>query len=94
MKAFVGEVDHSGLHRFVPEDSVPGDVLGRYARARPPRPSTLVWALLEDQDANAIRAEVDAGRHADACGLLLNRAVELLALGSAGPRSGFQPPPV
>ena len=93
MKAFVGEVDHSGLHRLVPEDSVPGDVLGRYARTRPPRPTTLVWALLDDLDANAIRAEVAAGRHDDACGLLLNRAVELLALGSASPRLGFQPPP-
>ena len=44
---------------------------------------TLVWALLTDDDAEDLRADVDAGRHAEACGLLLNRAVELISLGAA-----------
>ena len=85
MRAFVCEVDQTGLRRLVPEDLVPGDELGRLVRPRVSRPTTLVWALLHDRDAEAIRAELTAGGHADACGLLLNRAVELLTLGPVMP---------
>jgi hypothetical protein len=52
-------------------------------RARLAPPTTLVWALLADADAEDLRTDVDAGRHAEACGLLLNRAVELISLGAA-----------
>src|SRR4051794_7406679 len=83
MRAFVCEVDHSGLRRLVPEELVPGDALAWYARARFPRPTTVAWALLADGDAEDLRAEVRAGRHHAACGLLLNRAVELIGLGAA-----------
>ena len=54
-------------------------------RIRASRPTTLVWALLHNRDADAIRSCVAAGRHADARGLLLNRAVELISLVTATP---------
>jgi hypothetical protein len=41
---------------------------------------TAVWVLLDDEDAEAIRADLTAGHHRDACNLLLNRAVELRSL--------------
>ena len=87
MQAFVAVADHCGLRRLVSEDAVPADVLGRYARSQFPRPTTVVWALLHPGNAEAIRAEVGAGRHHDACGLLLNWAVELLSLAAASPES-------
>jgi hypothetical protein len=85
MKAFVGEVDHGGLRRFVPKDAIPRDELGRLAREPSPRLTTVVWTLLDDRDAEAVRTEVIAGRHRDACGLLLNAAVELIPIAAAIP---------
>ena len=85
MRAFVCEVDHHGLRRLLPEDLLPAEELRRLARGSAPRPTAVVWALLDEPDAEALRAEVDAGRHHDACGLLLNRAVELLPLGAVVP---------
>ncbi len=38
----------------------------------------MAWTLLDDGDAESIRSEVAAGHHSAACGLLLNRAIELL----------------
>jgi hypothetical protein len=83
MRAFVGEIDQDGLRRFVPEELVRDDARGHSAQAQLARPITLVWALLDDQDAEAVRAGVHAGRHRDASGLLLNRAVEFISLGAA-----------
>ena len=83
MRAFICEVDHHGLRRLVPEDLVPGDDLTRYASAPSPRPTTVARALLADGDAEDVRAEILAGRHDAACGLLLNRAIELVGLGAA-----------
>ena len=40
---------------------------------------------MADEDAEAIRAELSAGRPGEACNLLLNRAVELLPLSSGVP---------
>jgi hypothetical protein len=86
MKAIVAEVDHGGLRRLLPAEMDPEDVLDRYAKAGSARPTALVWALLPNQeDVDAVRADIAAGRHGDACGLLLNRAVELVALGSVVP---------
>jgi hypothetical protein len=85
MRAFVAVADQSGLRHLVPEDAVPPDVLRGYARGRFPRPTTVAWALLEPGDAEAIQAEVGAGRHGDASGLLLNWALELLSLAAANP---------
>ena len=87
MRAFVCEVDSSGLRRFTPEDLIPKDELRRLARGLPRRPATLFWTLLADDAADDLRADVGAGRHADACGLLLNRAVELIPLRAAAPTS-------
>jgi hypothetical protein len=83
MRAFVGEIDQDGLCRFVPEELARDDARGHPAQARSAGPTGLVWALLDDQDAEAVRAEVHAGRPRAACGLLLNRAVELISLGAA-----------
>jgi hypothetical protein len=83
MRAFVCEVDHAGLRRLLPDEDVPGDVRPHCERVRLACPTTLIWALLANDDAEDLRADLDAGRHAEACGLLLNRAVELLSLGAA-----------
>src|SRR3954453_23572356 len=80
MRAFIGTVYRSGLLGILPEDAVPTDVLSLWAREPFPWSTSSVWALLHDQDAEVIRAEVGAGHYQDACALLLNRAVELLSL--------------
>lgn len=85
MKAFVGEVDECGLRRFVSESLLPGEILGEYARRAFPRPTTVVWAVLDEEDACAINDRVRHHHPRDACTLLQNRAVELLAIRSAVP---------
>jgi hypothetical protein len=82
MRAFAGEIDQDGLRRFVPEELVRDGAEVRSMRAQSARPTTLVWALIDEHDVEAIRTEVRAGHHRDACSLLLNRAVELIALGA------------
>jgi hypothetical protein len=81
MKAFVCEVDQHGLSRFLPEEYLTEPVPVDEEWMRADRPRTLARALLADPDAEAIRAELDAGRPGEAVALLLNRAAELLALG-------------
>ncbi len=49
------------------------------------RLTTAVWVLVHDDDAEAIRGDLSAGRPGHACDLLLNRAVELLPLVSLTP---------
>jgi hypothetical protein len=83
MRAFVCELDHHGLRRLLPEDLLPAEELRRLARNPAPRPAAVVWVLLEDRDAEDLRAEIAAGRHREAGNLLLNRAVELLSLAAA-----------
>jgi hypothetical protein len=85
MKAFLGEIDHDGLRRFVPEALAPRDDHGRLAWRGSRRPTTLVWALLGDRNAEAVRAEVHAGRYQRACGVLLNVAAELIPIAAAPP---------
>jgi hypothetical protein len=85
MKAYVGSVDQAGLRWFLPEDVVPRDLLRHDVRRWVSLSMTVVWALLDDEDAEAVRADLTAGHHRDACNLLLNRAVELLALHSVFP---------
>ena len=89
MRAFLCEVDATGLRRLLPEDVLAGDRVCSYIRHRFARPTTLAWTLLEDGDAESIRSEVAAGRHEAACGLLLNRAIELLSLAAALPETTF-----
>ncbi|MFO0888335.1 MAG: hypothetical protein U0790_04210 [Isosphaeraceae bacterium] len=85
MRAFVCEIDHHGLRRLLPEYLLPAEELGGLARAPSRRSSAIVWALLEETDAEAVRAELGAGRRREACDLLLDRAVELLPLEAALP---------
>lgn len=85
MRAFVCEIDTQGLRRVLPESIIPVEELSRLARASNRRPTALVWALLDEPDAEALRNEVGSGRTHDACGLLLNRAVELLPIAAALP---------
>lgn len=82
MKAFVCELDQHGLRRLTPEHLLSAEELGRLVRRAAPRPTAVVWALLEEPDAEDLRAEFGAGHHRDACGTLLNRAVELLPIGA------------
>src|SRR5262249_12881677 len=74
------DLDHHGPRRLLPEDLLPAEEVDRLARGPYPGSSAVVWALLEETDAEALRAEIAAGRRHDACGLLLNRAVELLTV--------------
>jgi hypothetical protein len=71
-------VDHRGLRWFLPEEVIPRDLLRHCVGAGWAPSMTAVWALVADEDAEAIRADVGSGRHRDACNLLLNSAVELL----------------
>jgi hypothetical protein len=45
----------------------------------------MVWTLHAEDDADDLRADLGAGRYPEACGLLLNRAMELVGLGSVIP---------
>ena len=85
MRAYAGAVDQRGLHWFLPEEVLPRDLLRHSVVAGLTRSTTAIWALVADEDAEAIRADLSAGRHRDACNLLLNRAVELLTLLSGAP---------
>ena len=87
MRAFICEVDETGLRRLVSEDVLAGDVARCYTRHRFERPTTVAWTLLDDGDAESIRSEVAAGHHSAACGLLLNRAIELLPIAAAMPET-------
>jgi hypothetical protein len=94
MRAFVCEVDHRGLRRLVPEDLLPTEELTRLARIPSRRPATVAWALLDESAAEALREDVRAGRHREACGSLLNQALELVSLGTVAPgMNAFRLPP-
>ena len=87
MRAFICEVDATGLRRLLSEDVLAGDGVRCYLRHRFARPTTVAWTLLDDGDAESIRSEVAAGHHEAACGLLLNRAIELLSIAAALPET-------
>ena len=70
---------------FLPEEVIPKDLLRHSVRAGWTGATTAIWALVVDEDAEAIRAALSAGRPGEACNLLLNRAVELLPLSSGSP---------
>jgi hypothetical protein len=87
MRAFICEVDETGLRRLLSEDVLAGDSARWYTRQQFARPTTVAWTLLDDGDAESIRSEVAAGHHSAACGLLLNWAVELLPITAAMPKT-------
>ena len=70
---------------MLPEEALPRDLLRHSVVAGLTRSTTAVWALVADEDAEAIRADLSAGRPGEACNLLLNCAVELLPLSSGSP---------
>src|SRR4051812_47376755 len=77
MRAYVAQVTQSELRRFVPEDALPGDIL-RHLIAEWTSPVTAaIRAVLGEEDAEAVREELAADRHREACGVLLDRAVEV-----------------
>ena len=85
MRAYAAAVDQMGLRWFLPEEVIPRELLRHSVGSGLSRSTTAVWALVADEDAEAIRADLNAGRHHDACNVLLNRAVELLSLPSVLP---------
>jgi hypothetical protein len=68
MRAFVCEIDDRGLHGFLPEHLLPAEELARLARVPCRRSSAVLWALLEESDADVVRTvelrplAADAGR--------------------------------
>ena len=68
-----------------PGEVIPRALLWHSSVAGLTRSTTAAWALVADEDAEAIGADLSAGRHRDSCNLLLNRAVELLPLTSGSP---------
>ena len=85
MRAYAGTVDQGGLRWFLPEEVIPRELLRHALKGGLTHATTAVWALLTDEDAEAIRAALSVDRPGEACNLLLNRAVELLSLTSGSP---------
>lgn len=77
MRAYLAQIDETELRRFIAEDVIPGDLLPQLIRDWTSPARTVVWAVLDDEDAEAVRDELAARRHHDACGVLLDRAVEV-----------------
>jgi hypothetical protein len=76
MRAYVAQLAESEPRRFVPEDALPQDVMSQLIREWSLPAMTTFWTVLGDEGAEAAREELAAGRHRDACGVLLERAVE------------------
>jgi hypothetical protein len=87
MRAYICEVDETGLLRLLSEDLLARDAVQCYAQHRFTRPTTMAWTLLDDGDAESIRSKIAVGQHSAACGLLLNQAIELLPIAAAMPET-------
>jgi hypothetical protein len=85
MRAYVGSIDPYGLRRFLPEDALPRDILRQIVGEWSSQVTTVVWAVVSEDDAEAIRRELAADRREIACDLLVNRAVEILPLACVEP---------
>jgi hypothetical protein len=85
MRAYVGQIDRFGLRRLLPEDAVPAEMLRQLVREWSSRSSTVVWAVVADDDVEALRRELRVGNSGEACGLLLDRAVEVVPLTPSAP---------
>jgi hypothetical protein len=77
MRAYVAQVADSELRQFVTEDAVHEGTLSQLIREWSSSATAAVWAVLDDEDAEAVREELAAGRRRDAWGVLLDRAVEV-----------------
>jgi hypothetical protein len=80
MKAYVGQVGHDGLRRFVAEDILPADVLQELIRGWTSTTATVVQAVVDQDAIEEIWRELMSSRPDAACGVLLNRAIELVPL--------------
>jgi hypothetical protein len=81
MRAYVAQLNaDSELREFVPEDALPNEVMTDLLREWSLPATATVWAVLDDDAAQVVREELAAGRHRDACGVLLDRAVEVRPL--------------
>jgi hypothetical protein len=92
MRAYVAQVADSELRQFVAEDAVPEGLLSQLIREWSSSATAAVWAVLGDDDAEAVREELAAGRRGDACGILLDRAVEVRPIVPDLPGSRFKSP--
>ena len=70
MRAYVGCIDPHGLRRFLPEDAVPRDLLQQLVGEWSSRTSTVVLAIVAEDDAETIRQELVTDRRRTACDLL------------------------
>jgi hypothetical protein len=97
MKAYVAQVaEESELRQFVHEDALPADLLAQLVREWSLPAMATVWAVLDDDGAEAVREELAAGRQREACSVLLDRAVEVRSIVSqvSGPSSRGPDEPV
>ena len=78
MRAYVGCIDRYGLRRFLLEDAVPRNVLRQLIMEWSSRTTTVVWAILADDSAEAIRRELVRQSCWNAANLLMNENAELL----------------
>jgi hypothetical protein len=78
MRAYVGCIDRYGLRRFLLEDAVPRNMLRQLILEWSSRTTTVVWAVVADDSAEAIRRELVRHSYWIASNLLMNRAAELL----------------
>jgi hypothetical protein len=76
MRAYVALVADSELRWFVPEDALPENLLPQLIREWSGAETVAVWAVLGEEDGEAVREELSSGRRCDACGLFLDRAIE------------------
>jgi hypothetical protein len=83
MRAYVAQVAESELRQFVPEDALPEDLLAQLVREWSLPAMATVWAVLDDDGAEAVREELAAGRQREACSVLLDRAVEVRSIVSS-----------
>ena len=80
MRAYVGQVGYAGLRRFVAEDALPDVAVQDLVRGWASATATVFRAVLDEDAAEAIHRELARARPDAACGLLLNRARELVLL--------------
>jgi hypothetical protein len=85
MRAYVGCIDCYGLRRFLLEDAVPRNVLRQLITEWSSRSTTVVWAIVADESAEAIRQELIRQSCWNAANLLMNQNAELLPVYSVLP---------
>jgi hypothetical protein len=77
MRAYIAQVDQCELRQILAEDALPEETVGQLLQEWSLPPTMSLWAVLPEEAAEAVREELAAGRPRDACGLLLDRAVEV-----------------